>query len=47
LRRPLAGSHVLVLVHPDFEPLRRTVEVVGGDTVDLRVDLPQEAVRRQ
>jgi len=42
-----AGSHVLVLVHPDFEPLRRTVDVVGGDTVDLRVDLPQEAVRRK
>jgi serine/threonine-protein kinase len=39
-----AGSHVLTLVHPDFEPLQRSVEVKPGETVDVRVDLLREGV---
>jgi serine/threonine-protein kinase len=47
-RIPLGeGTHVLVLVHPDFEPLRRTVDIVDGETLDVRVDLPEEAVRKK
>jgi hypothetical protein len=42
-----AGSHVLVLGHPDFEPLSRTVDLAAGEAVDLRVDLSREATPRK
>jgi hypothetical protein len=41
-----AGRHALLLVHPDFEPLRRTVDVPVGGTVEVRVDLARDAVRK-
>ncbi len=46
-RLPLApGSHVVRFVHPDFQPLQRTVTVRAGETLNLTVDLPEEGVRK-
>jgi predicted Ser/Thr protein kinase len=36
------GAHHLVLVHPDFEPLQRDVNLEPGGALELRVDLTKE-----
>jgi serine/threonine protein kinase len=41
------GPHTVVLNHPDFEPFRQVVSIASGRTVDLTVDLKDEAVRRK
>jgi serine/threonine-protein kinase len=40
------GSHVVALSHADYQPLRRKVSIVGGETLKLVVDLAEEAVRK-
>ena len=45
---PLAtGSHVVVLNHPDYQPLRRKISIVPGETLKLVVDLAEEALRKK
>jgi len=41
------GSHVVVLRHPGFEPLTRTVQIQSGDVQKLVVDLSREGTPRQ
>ena len=41
------GPHVVLLRHPAYAELRRTVVVKSGDTVRLIVDLPKEGVSKQ
>jgi hypothetical protein len=41
------GAHTVVLSHPDFEPLKRMVDVKSGGTATLTVDFKDEAVRRK
>jgi hypothetical protein len=40
------GTHVVQLVHPEYQPLQRRITLRAGQTVSLSVDLPQEGVRR-
>jgi hypothetical protein len=40
------GSHMVELRHPDFRPLRRTIELKPGEQTRLSVNLRLEAVRR-
>ena len=40
------GPHVVRFVHPDYQPLQRTVTVRAGQALNLTVDLPEEAVRK-
>ncbi len=35
-----AGRHVIELVRPGFEVVRREVDVVAGETSDVLVELP-------
>ena len=42
-----AGAHVVVLTHPDFEPVRRKVVLVAGETGRLVVDLAEEAIPKK
>ncbi len=42
-----AGAHVVVLTHPDFEPVRRRVVLVAGETGRLVVDLAEEAIPKK
>jgi hypothetical protein len=42
-----AGSHSIVLNHPDFEPFRRLVEIRGGQTLTLTVNLSDQGIRRK
>jgi hypothetical protein len=42
-----AGAHAVRLAHPDYEPVQRTVTIRPGATLDLTVDLPEEAIRRK
>jgi len=45
-RIPLAaGSHDVVLTHPDYVPLSRRVTVRAGETLRLVVDLPSQGKR--
>jgi hypothetical protein len=37
----------VTIVHPDFEPLKRMVEIKSGSRVTLEIDLKDEAVRRR
>src|SRR6185503_3627509 len=41
------GSHPVVIVHPDYQPLRRRVTIIEGETLKLVVDLSEEGVRRR
>jgi len=41
------GPHVVVLTHPEYQPLRRKVTVLPGATERLVVDLSEEAVRKR
>ncbi len=41
------GSHVVVLRHPGFEPLTRSVSIRSGDVQKLVVDLSREGTPRQ
>jgi hypothetical protein len=40
------GTHVVRLAHPDYEPVQRRVTIRSGETRELTVDLPEEAIRR-
>lgn len=40
-----AGSHLVTLTHPDYQPLRRRFSVVPGETVKLVIDMTEEAIR--
>lgn len=42
-----AGSHVVRLVHPDYEPVQRKVTIRTSETARLTVDLPEEAVPKK
>jgi serine/threonine protein kinase len=42
-----AGSHRLVLSHPDYQPLKRAVILMPGETKALTVDLRDEAVKQK
>jgi hypothetical protein len=41
------GPHVVRLVHPDYEPVQRRVTIPPGETLELTVDLPEEAVPKK
>jgi serine/threonine protein kinase len=41
-----AGTHEVVLSHPDYEPLRREIELLAGAAIDLRIDLEKEGTPR-
>jgi len=41
------GAHVVVLSHPEYQPLRRKVTILPGATERLVVDLSEEAVRKR
>jgi serine/threonine protein kinase len=44
---PLAvGNHFIRLIHPDYQPLVRVVEIRPGETTTLRVDLKQEGLTK-
>jgi serine/threonine-protein kinase len=40
------GRHVVRFVHPDYQPLHRTVVVRAGETVKLFVDLSLDGIAR-
>jgi serine/threonine-protein kinase len=42
-----AGSHLIVLRHPGYEELRRTVTLRSGETAKLVVDLPKEGTPKR
>lgn len=45
---PLApGPHEVVLNHPDYQPLRRKITILQGETMRMVVDLAEEAVRKK
>ncbi len=41
-----AGSHLVRVVHPDFQPFQRRLMIKSGETVRLTIDLPEEAIRK-
>jgi hypothetical protein len=40
------GSHLVRVVHPDFQPFQRRLTIKAGETVRLTIDLPEEAIRK-
>lgn len=42
-----AGAHVVLLRHPAFEELRRSVVVTPGETIKLIVDLSKEGTPKR
>jgi hypothetical protein len=47
-RIPLSpGSHKLIVEHPDYEPVPRTVRITAGKKEKIVVDLPEEAVKKR
>jgi serine/threonine-protein kinase len=42
-----AGLHAVVLVHPDYQPLRRVVTVKSGELTILNIDMRDEALRKR
>jgi hypothetical protein len=47
-RVPLAaGSHSIVLTHPQYRPFVRKVTIRAGETTRIRFDFAQEGVRRR
>ncbi len=42
-----AGRHRLRLVHPDYEPLNRVVNVPENKTIALTVDWAEVGIRRK
>jgi len=44
--RLLPGPHMLLLSHPDYWSHQRKVIVKSGETLQLEVDLTQEAFRK-
>jgi type II secretory pathway component PulL len=42
-----AGRHALRLVHPEYEPLNRVVNVPEGKTVRLTIDWAEIGIRRK
>jgi hypothetical protein len=40
------GPHVIVLDHPDFQPLQRVLTISPGTTTTLTVDLKDESLPR-
>jgi hypothetical protein len=41
------GRHTVVLVHPDYQPLRRVLTIRSGETATLNVDMRDEAIRQR
>lgn len=41
------GEHVLMFSYPDYEPLRRVVQIQPGAKVALAVDLRDEALKKK
>jgi hypothetical protein len=42
-----AGAHLVVMTHPDYQPLRRKVTLLAGATEKLVVDLAEDAIRKK
>ena len=42
-----AGTHVVRIRHPDYEPMEREITIRPGGTEKLVVNLPKEGTRRQ
>jgi len=40
------GPHVVRIVHPDYKPLQRKVNIQAGLTERLVLDLSEKAIRR-
>jgi hypothetical protein len=41
------GEHIVVLEHPDYQPLRRKLRLVSGETLRLVIDLSEEAIPKR
>jgi len=41
------GRHVLQIVHPDYQPLQRTITVAPGDTADVFIKLAEVGKKKQ
>jgi hypothetical protein len=41
------GRHALVFTHPDYQPLRRAVDMASGETRLITIDMRDEAVRKR
>jgi eukaryotic-like serine/threonine-protein kinase len=44
--RLAAGSHAVILSHPQYQPYTRKVDVRGGETTTVRLDFASDGVRR-
>jgi serine/threonine-protein kinase len=44
--RLAAGSHAVILSHPQYQPYTRRVDVRGGETTTIHLDFASEGVRR-
>ena len=42
-----AGPHAVVLVHPDYQPLRRVITIKSGELSTLSIDMRDEALRKR
>ncbi len=42
-----AGRHAVLLVHPDYQPLRRVVIIKPGELTTLSIDMRDEALRKR
>ena len=42
-----AGSHAVVLMHPDYQPLRRVVTIKAGELTAVAIDMRDEALRKR
>jgi hypothetical protein len=41
------GKHVVRFEHPDYQTVQRKVTIRAGETVELIVDLPEEALPKE
>ncbi|HUK86313.1 MAG TPA: hypothetical protein VLT85_01500 [Terriglobales bacterium] len=41
------GAHTVILTHPDFQPFKQIVNIASGKTLNVTIDLRDEAVRRK
>jgi hypothetical protein len=41
------GRHVVRILHPEYEPLQRTIRVQPGVAYPLIIDLSEKGIRRQ
>ena len=42
-----SATHDLVLAHPEYQPVRRKVSIVAGETLQIRLSVHQDFVPRQ